>query len=227
MLAIPNSRRSRPPRPISRVLRSIRGVGHPVGPVSRRLKASDYYMNYYMRKPEVHVVGSVVPQLALPNEKTCAKEPGASASTSTSRLGATKAWVLDTNGFEDRASAVHRRPLTSASIQSQASVIRHCSLTSTAGRRLGCHLGCRSSIGVAHRSLAGAAQPVCLTVPKPRRSRPRRPVSRVLGSFRVFPPTIQAVSRVVTLWTTTRTNTERHGMPHTPFCLDQLPFWER
>jgi hypothetical protein len=31
------------------------------------LKASDYYMNYYMRKPKVHVIGLVEAQLALPH----------------------------------------------------------------------------------------------------------------------------------------------------------------
>jgi hypothetical protein len=30
------------------------------------LKASDYYTNYYMRMPKVHVVGLVEAQLALP-----------------------------------------------------------------------------------------------------------------------------------------------------------------
>jgi hypothetical protein len=56
-------------------------------------------------------------------------------------------------GFEDRGPAVHRRPLTCAPIRSQASLIRDCSLASTAVRRLGCHLGCHSGIGTAHRSL--------------------------------------------------------------------------
>jgi hypothetical protein len=31
------------------------------------LRASDYYMNYYMRRPNVHVIGLVEAQLALPH----------------------------------------------------------------------------------------------------------------------------------------------------------------
>jgi hypothetical protein len=31
------------------------------------LRASDYYMNYYMRRPKVHVIGLVEAQLALPH----------------------------------------------------------------------------------------------------------------------------------------------------------------
>ena len=70
-------------------------------------------------------------------------------------------------GFEDRASAIHRRPLTSASIQSQASVIRDCSLTSTAGRQLGCHLGCGSGLGVADAQCLGEEQGVVACPPGP------------------------------------------------------------
>jgi len=37
----------------------------PIRPVSSHYEASDYYMNYYMRRAQVHAVGQGVPRLTL------------------------------------------------------------------------------------------------------------------------------------------------------------------